>query len=265
MSWCRRIGCATSRVSPSRPAIGSVHTSWCCTATSGIGTPAIAPTVGPQIPAHSRTRSHSTSPRSVRTPCTRPSRTSNPVTATPPSNATPFASARRPSAVAMGTALAMPSDGTWYAPRIVEGSRSGIFSAVSAGVSSSAPSSPNERANPSRRFSSRIRASVVATSIPPTPYQAGSPSMSKRRVQRDRLLGDPAHHPGAVGLEREPGRVRARAPGLEQRTLVEHEHVALAELGQVVGGARADDPGADDDGSSPLPHQASDVPSRAPS
>jgi len=78
----------------------------------------------------------------------------------------------------------------------------------------------------------------------------------QRAVERDRLLGDPAHHPGAVRLEREPRRVRARASGLEQRTLVEHEHVALAELGEVVGGARADDPGADDDGSSPFPHQA---------
>ena len=59
MSWWRRIGCATSRVSPASSGIGSVHTSWCCTATSGTGTPAIAPTLGPQMPAHSRTRSHS--------------------------------------------------------------------------------------------------------------------------------------------------------------------------------------------------------------
>ena len=39
------------------------------------------------------------------------------------------------SAVAIVTALAMPSEGTWYAPRIVEGSRSGIFAAGSAGAS----------------------------------------------------------------------------------------------------------------------------------
>ena len=44
---------------PASSGIGSVHTSWCCTATSGIGTPAIAPIVGPQMPAHSSTRSHS--------------------------------------------------------------------------------------------------------------------------------------------------------------------------------------------------------------
>ena len=104
----------------------------------------------------------------------------------------------------------MPSEGTWYAPRIVEGSRSGIFSVVSAGVSSSAPSSPYERANPSRRFSSRIRASVVATSIPPTPYQAGSPSTSSvvysatdswaiRHIIREPLVWNAS--PGACELE----------------------------------------------------------------
>ena len=179
MSWCRRIGCATSRVSPSSSGIGSVHTSWCCTASNATGTPASAPTLGPQIPAQSRTRSHWTSPRSVRTPWTRPSRRSNPFTVTPPSNATPLVSALAASAAAIRTPLAIPSEGTWYAPRIVDGSSSGTLAAASAGVRSSAPSSPYERANPSRRFSSRIRASDVATSIPPTPYQAGSPSCSR--------------------------------------------------------------------------------------
>ena len=52
---------------------GSVHTSWCCTATSGIGTPASAPTVGPHRPAQSSTRSHSTRPCAVSTAWIRPS------------------------------------------------------------------------------------------------------------------------------------------------------------------------------------------------
>ena len=101
-------------MSPSSPAssgIGSVHTSWCCTATSGIGTPAIAPTVGPQNPAQISTRSHSTVPRSVSTARTRPSRMSNPVTVTPPSNPTPRAWASRPSFVTICTALPAPSLG----------------------------------------------------------------------------------------------------------------------------------------------------------
>ena len=253
-----------ARPRASRPAssgIGSVHTSWCCTATqrdrhAGHRADGRAPR-SRRRSARARTRP---SPRSVshaRARGRRGRRTRS--RSTPPSNA----DARRASAAAPerrrdpdGLARS-PSEGTWYAPRIVEGSSSGIFSAASAGVSSSVPSSPYERANPSRRFSSaHPRLGVVATSIPPTPYQAGSPSSVERCVQRDRLLRDPAHHARAVRLEGEPGRVRGRAAGLEQRTLVEHEHVGLAELGQVVRGARADDPGADDHRLGTIAHPA---------
>ncbi len=78
----------------------------------------------------------------------------------------------------------MPSLGTKYAPRIAPGSSSGILSAVSAGVSSAVPSMPYERANPCRRRSSAIRSGVVAISIPPTPYQPGSPSSSSDSYSR---------------------------------------------------------------------------------
>jgi hypothetical protein len=77
----------------------------------------------------------------------------------------------------MGTAFAIPSLGTWYAPRITDASSSGIFSAASDGEISS-PSTPYDRANPRRRFSSFTRSGVVATSIPPTPCQHGSPRCS---------------------------------------------------------------------------------------
>ena len=50
------------RASAASSGSGSVHTSWCCTTASGIGTPAIRPIVGPQMPAHTSTCSHSTSP-----------------------------------------------------------------------------------------------------------------------------------------------------------------------------------------------------------
>ena len=76
------------------------------------------------------------------------------------------------------TAFAMPSLGTRYAPRIAFGSSSGIRSAASSGVSSCVSSIPYDRANPCRRRSSAIRSGVVATSMPPTPYQPGSPSSS---------------------------------------------------------------------------------------
>jgi hypothetical protein len=74
------------------------------------------------------------------------------------------------------------------------------------------------------------------------------PVHRERRVQRDGILRDPAHHPGRVRLKREPGRVRGRSARLEQRTLIEDENVRSAELGKVERGARPDDAGADDDG-----------------
>ena len=138
----------------------------------------------------------------------------------------------------------MPSEGTWYAPRIVEGSRSGIFSVVSAGVEQLGPLEPVRAREPEPPLQ-LPHPRLGGRDLDPAHAVPGGFTVDVQRgVQHDRLLGDPAHHPGAVGLEREPGRVRARTPGLEQRTLVEHEHVALAELGQVVGGAGADDPGA---------------------
>ncbi len=81
----------------------------------------------------------------------------------------------------------------------------------------------------------------------------------ERPVQGDRVLRDPAHRPRGVRLEDEPGRVRGRPTRLEQRTLVEDEDVGRTELGQVVRGARADHPGADDDGLRPLAHQDPEV------
>ncbi len=58
------------------------------------------------------------------------------------------------------------------------GSRIGIRATVSSGVSSSVPSIPYASAYPRRRSSSNIRSGVVATSMPPTPYQAGRSSVS---------------------------------------------------------------------------------------
>ena len=254
MSWCRRIGWATSRVSLSSPATGSVHTSWCCTATSGIATPAIAPTVGPQMPAHNSTRSHSTFPRSVRTPCTRPSRTSNPVTVTPPSNAAPFASAARASAVAIVTALAIPSVGTWYAPRIVDGIEQRYLLRGLGGGEQFGPFEPVRAREPEPALQLPHPSLGRGDLDPAHPVPARFAVDVQRRVERHRLLGDPTHHPGAVGLEREPRRVRARTPGLEQRSLVEHQHVGLVELGEVIRGRGADDARADDHGPRPIPH-----------
>ena len=86
---------------------------------------------------------------------------------------------------------------------------------------------PYERAHPRRRWSSAIRASLVATSIPPTPYQQGSPSTSSSEYRRDGILRDPAHRSGPVRLEGQPGCVRRRPAGLEERPLIDHEDVRL--------------------------------------
>ena len=136
------------------------------------------------MPAQISTRSQSMRPRSVSTPCTRPSRMSKPVTVTPPSNETPRSDAFAARAVTIRTAFAMPSLGTRYAPRIAAASTSGTFSAASAGVSNAVSSMPYERANPCRRRSSAIRSGVVAISMPPTPNQPGSPSTASEPYRR---------------------------------------------------------------------------------
>ena len=201
-----------------------------------------APTVGPQMPAQISTRSHSIAPRSVSTPCTRPSRMSKPVTVTPPSNVTPRADAFAASAVddphglrdAVARHEVRPEDRGRVEQRDLLG---GLGRASAA----SCPSMPYERANPCRRRSSAIRSGVVATSMPPTPYQPGSPST----VERRRTGATCPARSGTSCASRSSGTTRARAhasvepPGLEQRALVDHQDIGRSELRQVIGGARA--------------------------
>ena len=78
-------------------------------------------------------------------------------------------------------------------------------------------------------------------------------------VQVDRVLGEAAHRPRAVRLEHQPGRVRGRPSGLEQRTLIDHEDVRHTELGQVVRGAGADDPRPDHDDLRAILHEVADT------
>ena len=228
MSWWRRIGCATSRVSPASSGTGSVHTSWCCTATSGIGTPAIAPTRRPPDPgAEQDPLALDVALGRCRTPCTRPSRMSKPVTVTPPSKATPLASALRASAAAMPHRL---RDAVRRARGTRRGSSRGRAAGSArrsrAGVSSSRALDAVRAGEPLPAL--ELLASARAWWRPrcsPTPYQPGSPSSVELVVQRDRVLRDAAHRARAVRLEHQARRVRGRAAGLEQRPLVEHEDV----------------------------------------
>ena len=179
MSWWRRIGCTTSRVSPASSGCGSVHTSWCCTATSGIGTPAIAPTVGPQMPAQISTRSHSIPPRSVSHSVHAAVADVEPGdrhAALERRRRAPRLRARAPSRSARPSRCRRSARSTRPGSR--PGRAAGSARRPRPGVSSSVSSIPYDRANPCRRCSSAMRSGVVATSMPPTPYQPGTPSSS---------------------------------------------------------------------------------------
>jgi hypothetical protein len=76
LSWCLRIGCTISRVSPASSGSGLVQVIWCSTGMSGISIPAIRPTFGPQMPAQINTRSVAILPLGVTTAWTRPFETS---------------------------------------------------------------------------------------------------------------------------------------------------------------------------------------------
>jgi hypothetical protein len=90
---------------------------------------------------------------------------------------------------------------------------------------------------------------------PPDPVPGGLAVHLEVRVEPDRVLRDPAHRPRAVRLEHQARRVRRGTARLEQRTLIDHEDVARAELCQVVGSGGADDPGAHDHGFRTVSHQ----------
>ena len=67
-----------------------------------------------------------------------------------------------------------------------------------------------------------------------------------------RVDREPAGGARDIVLKHQPRRVRGRTPRAEQRSLVDHDDIAPAEPGEVIGGATADDPGADDDHPGPV-------------
>ena len=209
------------------------------------------------MPAQINTRSQSMRPRSVSTPCTRPSRISKPVTVTPPSNETPRSDAFAASAVTIRTAFAIPSLGTRYAPEDRARRRRAEPSPRSRPGSAAVSSMPYERANPCRRRSSAIRSGVVAISMPPTPNQPGSPSTASEPYRRTvscairHIVREPfvwKTRPGACDVDPP---VSNSGPWSITRTSVDPE------LRQMIGGARAHDARADDDRLRPVAHPAS--------
>ena len=83
VSMSRTIGNRISPTVSAKPGTGPTLIIWWTAGVSGIDAPAIRAMRGLQIPQATTTVSASMSPLSVRTPVTRPSSTSIPVTSTP--------------------------------------------------------------------------------------------------------------------------------------------------------------------------------------
>ena len=171
---------------------------------------------------------------------------SNPVTVTPPSNATPFASAFRASAVTIRTAFAMPSR------------RDAVRAQDVLGVQQRRPLRGLRRGQQLRALDAvGAREALPALQVLDAlgrrrdlertdPVPAGLAVQVEAVIERDRVLRDPAHRAGAVRLEDQARGVRGGSAGLEERALIEDQDVGHAQLGEVVRGGGADDAGADD-------------------
>ena len=212
----------------------------------------------PQMPAHSSTRSHSTSPRSVRTPLPDPVHVE----------------------LGDGDPALEPDAGDLCLPR----ERLDDLHAF-AQRRRSAPSTRRriDRRVEERRtlggFAARAARSLRDRRNARTPDDASAPACARRssrprgpprrtrRVgrrgrgsrRRDRVPRDPAHRARGFVWKMMPGAWLVDPPVSNKRSLLEHEHVGDTEFGQVIGGGDADDAGADDDGLRAIPH-ASQLP-----
>ena len=188
-----------------------------------------------------------------------PSRMSKPVTRTPPSNATPFASRLRPERSRHANALRDPVGRHEVGAEDVIGIEDrdplgGLLGREELGsldpVRLRVPASTLQLLDPLGRGRDLDAAD---------PVPGGLALGLEPRVQVHRVLGQPAHRPRPVRLEHEARRVGGRAPRLEQRSLIEDEDVGDAELREVVRGARAHDPGADHHELRPILHAEADT------
>src|SRR5579885_2310143 len=158
---------------------------------------------------------------------------------TPPARA-PFASAWQRSA-----GFALPSPGSQTAARRSSVRISGQSRPASAGEISSI-STPKLRARATVRLSSTTRAGVLdidAAAGLPTGGLAGL--RLERAVELDAVAAHAGHGAGGPHLADQARRVPGRAA--RDPALLQHQHVALAELRQVIGEAASDDAAADDD------------------
>ena len=149
-------------------AIGPTLIIWCTTGVSGMRAPAIRAIRGDQTPQQIAHTSVSMSPALVRTALTRPAGdVSMPSTSAPASTrSAPSCWACSRISVPARSESTTPTVGKYAPPRITDSSRYGTSLATPAGDSSSA-GMPQALAAEQRRRSSRIRAGVRATSMPP--------------------------------------------------------------------------------------------------
>ena len=191
---------------------------------SGIGTPAIRPIDGPQIPAQIRTCSHSmhASVGQDALHAAIPDVEAGHAHASLERDAG-WPAPSHTSAAATRTTLGDPVRGGRGTSRgCGPGSRSGFRSAVSSGDNSSVPSIPYARAYPRRRFSSSDpfarRRDLDATDAVPSRLglRPRAPSTRRRSTGRD----DTSSASRSFGT-RALVRARSTPPVLEQRTLID--------------------------------------------
>ena len=227
---------------------GAVTTYWCDIGTTGIRTSTSAAISAAYIPPQSTTTSHSTSPRSVRTPITR--RPCGPSTVVDPHD--PGAGARsapRPPGRPAASAVHSRAGSIW----------------PSVGVNA-APSTPSVvisgnsvarlvRRDQLQRQPGALRPAELAADLLQPLRRRGQlersrlhPARRARRLQLAVQLDGVHVHPGQrrVGaqLADQPRGVERRAAG--QLGPFDEQHVGLAPTGEVVGDARAAHPAADD-------------------
>ena len=200
---------------------GDVLTYWWASGWSGTGTPASAPTRGPQMPAAQTTMSAGNSPRSVTTAVTRP-----PVGPDVGDGVARRGSGRRPRSP--GAPGPRQRGRPWRGRRSGRDSRrarprgraSGQVPTHLVGVEEAALDAPRLRqpvAPPQLEEPFGRQRDLEAADLPEAPL----PVELERAELLDGVAGELGHRLRAVGLEDEPGGVGRGPAGGEQRALVE--------------------------------------------
>ena len=213
---------------------------------SGMVSPTIAPTVGPQMPAAQTTTSAGISPWSVTTPRTRPSSVRMPVTRCSPRKRAPPSVARRAWASLDADGLGQPVGRDEVAAQhhvAIEQRPRGDRLVRVEQAAFDAPRGRPVVAPVKVDQALRGQRDLEATDLAEAPLSIEL----ERRELLDGVPRELGHRLRPVGLEDEARGVRRRAAGREQAALVHDRDVRPAAQDQLVGQRTAHDPGSDDD------------------